>query len=135
MRLLTTAQEVKFAADAKLYYRSGMTSLSQRPSVKAFEAAILSTDLGCGYLLSIENSTLTRKLCADRYKEWLFRIYPVDEQLVTKLENKIRELGGSNRKMDGGKLFHLLCFFFGWKKAKLFKEHMLSKGYKKLPFN
>ncbi|MFY7839485.1 MAG: glycosyltransferase family 2 protein [Lacibacter sp.] len=135
MRLLTHVTEVKFAAAAKLYYRSGMASLSQRPSVKAYKAAILSTDLGCSYLLAKENTAHTRKLCADRYKEWLFRIYPADDELQKAVEQKISELGGSNRQMDGGKLFQLLSFVLGWKKAKLLKERMRSKGYKKLPFN
>ena len=135
IRLLMQASEVKFAADAKLFYRSGMASLSQRPSDKAFEAAILSTDLGCNYLLAKENNTLTRQLCADRYQEWLFRIYPAHKSLVREVEKKIDELGGSSRQMDGGKVFQFISGLFGWKLAKRMKEFMTKSGYHKLPFN
>ena len=135
MRLLMHVREVRFAGDAKLYYRSGNTSLSQRPSIKAFEAAILSTDLGCSYLLGKENSCFTRQVCADRYQEWLYRIYPSDQQLVAKLEKKIQELGGSKRQMDGGTVQQMLCNTLGWKLTKRLKNFLFSKGYRKLPFN
>lgn len=135
MRLLLNTTEVLFAEDAKMYYRSGIDSLSQRPSINAYKAAILSTDLGCSYLLAKENSSFTRQLFADRYTEWLYRIYPADKQLENELENKINELGGSKRKMDGGKLFQLLSAAIGWRNAKLLKLKMKSAGYKKLPFN
>lgn len=135
MRLLTNVEEVKFAGDAKLYYRSGIPSLSQRLSVKAFEAALLSTDMGCSYLLDKENTAFTRSLCADRYQEWLFRIYPDDPVLVAKIEQKIGELGGSKRQMDGGSVHRILCKTIGWKRTKLLKNFLSSKGYQKLPFN
>jgi glycosyltransferase involved in cell wall biosynthesis len=134
MRLLTHVTEIKFAEEAKLYYRSGITSLSQQPSLKAFEAAVLSTDLGCSYLLSKEDTSYTRQLCADRYKEWLFRIYPAHKELAALLETKIQELGGSNRTMEGGIVFRFLSVLFGWKKAKLLKGLLRKYGYRKLPF-
>lgn len=135
MRLLTHVKEVRFAGDAKLYYRSGNMSLSQRPSLKAFQAAVLSTDLGCGYLLAKEKSETTRRLCADRYQEWLFRIYPYDAQLEVELQQKIHALGGSKRQMDGGRVHRFLCRTLGWKRAKRLKNYLQSLGYRKLPFN
>lgn len=121
MRLLSNVKQVFFAEKAKLYYRSGISSLSQRPSVKAFSEAILATDLGCSYLLSREDSVFTRRLCADRYKEWLFRIYPSDKKLESLVEKKIESLGGSKRKMDGGVIFKILQALIGWKLAKKIK--------------
>ena len=135
MRLLLNVTDVLFAAEAKMYYRSGMDSLSQRPSINAFKAAILSTDLGCNYLLAKENSTYTQQLCADRYQEWLFRVYPIDKEIENDLEQKIVALGGSKRKMDGGKLFQFLAAFIGWRNVKLLKLQLKKAGYKKLPFN
>jgi glycosyltransferase involved in cell wall biosynthesis len=135
MRLLTNVLEVQFAIDAKLYYRSAISSLSQAKSPKAYEAALLSTDLGCTYLLKKENTAFTRRLCADRYQEWLFRIYPSDPIIVNRLELKILELGGSNRKMDGGLIHQIFCYVLGWKKTKLLKSYLSGIGYRKLPFN
>lgn len=135
MRLLTHVQAVYFAGEAKMYYRSGNVSLSQRPSAAAFKAALLSNELGCGYLLAAENSAHTRRLCADRYQEWLYRMYPADPLLEQQLEQRIAALGGSNRRMDGGKVFQLLSTLLGWKRAKLLQRWLKQRGYRKLPFN
>lgn len=135
MRLLTHVQTVYFAEEAIMYYRSGNASLSQRPSAAAFQAALLSTELGCGYLLAKENSAHTRRLCADRYQEWLYRMYPADPLLEQELEQRIAALGGSNRRMDGGKVFRGISALVGWKKAKLLQRWLKQRGYRKLPFN
>lgn len=118
MRLLCNVNAVYFSERAKLYYRSGTSSLSQGFSVKSLYDAILSTDLGCSYLLAKENSISTRRLCADRYKQWLFNIYPADKELENIVEKKIKSLGGSKRKMDGGVIFKMLQLLIGWKLAK-----------------
>lgn len=135
MRLLMYAEEVLFAEDAKLYYRSGIESLSNHFSIYAHRSALLSTDLGCRYLLAKENSAFTQRLCADRYQEWLFRIYPSDKALVNELEQKIKSLGGSKRKIDGGRLFQFFSSFIGWKNTKHIKQRLIKLGYTKLPFN
>lgn len=119
MRLLSHAKEVRFAEEAKVYYRSSpRNNLASSKSKAAFEAALKSTDLGCDYLLRLEDSPETRLMCANRYQEWAFRIYPAYPDLVAFCENKVRELGGSDRQMDGGKVFLLLRSIFGWKMSK-----------------
>ncbi len=136
IRLLLNAEKVLFAGGARMYYRSGMTAaLSQEKSRARFEAAILSTKLGCEYLLSKENSREMRLLCANRYQEWLFRIYPHYVDLQKELEHKIDLLGGSNRKMDGGKVMRMLDKMIGWKATKRLRLMLQKMGYKKLPFN
>ncbi|WP_407525576.1 glycosyltransferase [Lacibacter sp. MH-610] len=135
IRLLLAVKEVLFTEDAKMYYRSGNASLSQRPSEKAFAAAIRSTDMGCAYLLQRDHSPLMKQLCANRYQEWLYRIYPDAPLLQQEVEQKIKLLGGSNRSMDGGKVFQLLSSIFGWKKAKQLQRWLKQRGYRKLPFN
>lgn len=135
MRLLTHVKEVRFAEEAKLYYRSGMATLSQTFSRKAFKSAILSNELGCAYLLQKEDNEETRNLCANRYQEWVFRIYPSNKDLVKQLEKKIKILGGSHRKIDGGGVFKTISTIAGWKTAKLIKTLMERMGYKKMPFN
>jgi glycosyltransferase involved in cell wall biosynthesis len=135
IRLLLAVKEVLFAAEAKMYYRSGNESLSQRPSEKAFAAAILSTDLGCDYLLKRDNSPFMKQLCANRYQEWLYRIFPDAPSLQRGLEEKIKELGGSNRSMDGGTIYKLVTSFLGWKTTKKLQRWLKQRGYRKLPFN
>jgi glycosyltransferase involved in cell wall biosynthesis len=135
IRLLVAVNEVLFAGDAKIYYRSGNSSLSQRPSEIAFLAAIYSTDLGCSYLLQRDSSSLMKQLCANRYQEWLYRIYPDMPILQGEIEQKIKKLGGANRKIDGGIVFKLLALIFSWRIAKKLQKWLKQIGYRKLPFN
>lgn len=136
IRLLLHVERVLFAGGARMYYRSGMSSaLSQVRSRSKFEAAILSTKLGCEYLLNKENSPEMRLLCANRYQEWLFRIYPYFSDLQAELQHKIDLLGGSTRRMDGGKVMRMIDSLVGWKNAKRIQVTLRGMGYKKLPFN
>ncbi len=133
MRLLLHAREVRFAQRATIFYRSGHKSLSSQHTLIDYKAAVLSTDLGCGYLLSREDSVQTRQLCADRYQEWLYRVYPLDENLEKLLEARIQFYGGSKRKISGGLIFRLFSFFIGWKNTKKLKKFLSVLGYRKLP--
>lgn len=75
LRLLSRADRILFADGAKVYYRwATPQGLSQKQSKKSFQDAILSTDLGCSYLLEMENSEEMKKICSDRYRMWLTRI-------------------------------------------------------------
>lgn len=132
-RLLLAANEVLFTPGAKIYYRSGITSsLASSKSKKAYQAALLSTDLGCQHLINAENTKETRLLCANRYQEWAYRIFPQYNDLVEEIEKKINQLGGSNKKMDGGKLFITLRNLFGWKIAKRIQLFFYKVGYLKI---
>ncbi len=135
MRLLLNVETVMFASDAKLFYRSGILSLSSTKSENAYRNALLSTHLGCSYLLKKEDSNFTRKLCADRYQEWLFCIFPEYPEIQVEIKNRIIELGGSNRKIDGGFIFKLLCNIIGWRSTKLLQIKLSLLGYVKLPWN
>lgn len=135
-RLLLQADKVLFTEDAKFYYRSGLTqTLSQARSEKRFREGILSTDLGCSYLLARENSEEMRQICANRYQEWLYASYPYYPAMESYLRQKVDELGGSDRQLAGGRAFRFLTFIAGWKAAKRMKMFMQEKGLQKLPFN
>lgn len=136
IRLVLHAERILFAKDAKMYYRSGLTStLSQAYSEKRFREALLSTDLGCEYLMKVDNSEEMKLICANRYQEWLFRVYPHFPELEKELESKIRELGGSDRVMDGGKLSQFISRSIGWRTSKKLRMVLNKIGYKKLPWN
>jgi hypothetical protein len=91
--------------------------------------------MGCAYLLQRDNTPFMKQLCANRYQEWLYRMYPDAPVLQKEVEQKIKQLGGSNRRMDGGKVFQLLSFLVGWKAAKQLQRWLKQRGYRKLPFN
>jgi glycosyltransferase involved in cell wall biosynthesis len=122
IRLLLHSTEVLFAEGAKAYYRSGLsTSLASSVSKKAYEAAFLSTCLGCTHLLRADNSDEMKRLCADRYRVWVHRIYPDYPDLIQKFEEEIKKLGGSNLPINAGGLFKVLSGIVGWKLAKRIK--------------
>ncbi|ASB50960.1 glycosyltransferase family 2 protein [Alkalitalea saponilacus] len=131
IRLLLTCKEVLFTPGAKIFYRSGNTnSLAATKSRAAFKAALLSTELGCRLLLVENNSKDIKKLCANRYQEWVFRMYPFYPELVKETEKRIKELGGSSLRMEGGKVFLFLSTIFGWKIAKHIQIFSYKSGYK-----
>ncbi len=129
-KLLLTAKEVLFTPGAKLFYRSGLSgNLASTITENAYRAALLSTNLGCSYFLEKENSFLAKKLCANRYQTWAYRIYPNHKNLVKEIELKIKELGGSDIKIEGGKLFLILQKLLGWKFAKKLQNIFRSIRY------
>ena len=135
IRLLLHAEQVLFVNDAKIFYRSGLQhALSQVRSRERYEAALLSTELGCDYLLKADNSEEMKEICANRYQEWLYRIYPHFPDLQKDLICKIKALGGSSREMDGGRVAKIFNAFLGWRTTKLIRLNLQRFGYRKLPF-
>ncbi len=131
IRLLLNADKVLFAEGAKIYYRSGGAgTLSKIQTEKYYEAAYLSTHLGCSHLLKADNSPEMKRLCADRYKEWLFVIWPQFLSVTNKIEAEIKNLGGSNRMPAGGTALSILQSVFGWKAAKRIRQFFYKKGYR-----
>lgn len=130
IRLLLKANEVLFTPGAKLYYRTGDQTLSVTKTKAAYEAAYLSTQLGCSYLLGAENSALMRRLCANRYQQWIYQLYPSYPDLCSKMEQEISKLGGSDAKVGGGIVLKSLTVFFGWKMAKRIQSFFYKLGYK-----
>lgn len=130
-RLLLCSEKILFTPTAKVYYRSGVPgSLSLKISEQAFTNAYLSTYLGCSYLLKAENSDHMKMICANRYQEWIYRMYPHYPLLMKKFQQQIDVLGGSDKKSGGGVFLNILSFLFGWKRAKklkIFSYRMVSK--------
>lgn len=122
-RLLLNAEDVLFTPDAKVFYRSGISgSLSLNISEQAYRNAYQSTYLGCSYLLAADNSATMKRLCANRYQEWIYRMYP-NYPAVTKLfQQQINLLGGSDIKPEGGVAFKILSAMLGWKNVKNFRR-------------
>jgi hypothetical protein len=127
------ASDIKLAANAIIYYRSGSAnSLSQIRSEKSLRAAYLSVKLGCEYLLKNDSSSLMKKLCAAKYQTLLFQAFPAYPSLVKDIETDIKELGGSDGKLEGGVLIKTLQKMVGWKLAIRIKIIIYGSGYEKV---
>jgi len=123
IRLLLSAKELVFTKDAKMYYRSGNTgSLNSSVSEKAYQAAFLSTKLGCDRLLQEDPGDTMKRICANRYQLWVTRMFPAYPELVKQFEAEIDKLGGADPMIGGGKSFNMLIKILGWKNAVLLKR-------------
>lgn len=118
-RVLLASEGVKFCWGAKTYYRSGIVgNLSSAKARPALESAFLSLELGTSRLIEREDSSRTRHACATAFQRFIYSTYPDAPDLVQQAEEKVRSLGGSQLKPDGGWLFKLFAQTLGWKTAK-----------------
>jgi len=131
IRLVLASKGIRFAEGAKYYYRSGISSsLSVSISRKAAMSALQTTHLGCENLLKTEDSPDIRRICANRYQTWMYRIYPLYPDLLTLFENAVEYYGGSNLQIEGGSIFLSLCKLLGWKKAKKIQRFFYFWGWR-----
>ncbi|WP_295632377.1 glycosyltransferase family A protein [Novosphingobium sp.] len=118
-RLLTTCAGVRFAPEARLFYRSGHASgLSAQTSRKAAESACLALFLGTSHVLAARSDATTRRLSANMLKNFDYTFYPAFPDLRRKLAARMRELGESDLQPVGPPGFHKLRKWIGWRAAK-----------------
>jgi glycosyltransferase involved in cell wall biosynthesis len=119
IRLLLASKGVRFAPDAVYSYRKGVQgALSGTNNRAAMESAFLTTDLGCRALLNRENSPRIRRICADRWQQWLYLFYPRHCDLAEAAEKQIASLGGSSVPLRGGRVLQGLLPILGWKRVR-----------------
>ena len=123
IRVLLAASGVRFASNAKLYYRKGvLASLSMSFSKKAFESVYLTTCLAKENLLVREDSPRIRRLLANRFQGWVYKMYPTDKEMAEKAQAAADALGGSVLKPSGGLLFRILNTFLPWKTIRVMQK-------------
>ena len=116
IRLLLASSGVRFASEALYAYRKGVSgALSGSLSPAAMQSAFSTTESGCRHLLQRENTPRIRRICADRWQEWLFKFYPAHRELALKAELEIERLGGSEIELQGGRILQVLLPVLGWK--------------------
>ena len=133
IRLLDHAEGIRLAPKAILYYRQGVAgTLSKRFSRPAAESAWLTTQLGCDRILEHTNNERSRRLCADRMQDWLFRLYPDHADLAKEAETRISDLGGSRRTIQGGRVLRTLARLFHWKIARTLQSRASRLGWNRV---
>jgi glycosyltransferase involved in cell wall biosynthesis len=131
LRLLSKAKGVRFAAEAKAYYRSNNDqSLASTNTKEAYLAALKSTELGFESIRTLDDSDEINLIEANRLQRWVYRMYPDYPDLVIQTEDKIKQLGGSNVKIEAGRLFKMMEPFLGWKYTKMIQLWLYNVGYK-----
>ena len=133
-RVVAASERVKFVPEAKSYYRVGnVGSLSRRTSYKACESLLLSLTLCFGHLLSLENSERARSACLKYLQIWLLYFYPEKPELMKRMNELARELGGSLPPPEVNWKYYPIERVMGWEAAKKVMTHWRnakSVGYK-----
>lgn len=128
--ILLSAAGVRLASDAVYGYRNGISGvLSSSKSRKAFESALLTTELGCELLLQRENSERIRRICADRFQRWAFDFFPEYRDLTERAEEQAAALGGSTQPFPGGRLGQRLAGLIGWKNVRRLQSFASRYGW------
>lgn len=118
-RMISACDRVRFAPDARLYYRSGILgSLSGQKSRAAVESQLLSLTLGTGHLLKAEDSPQTRRACANVLQAFEYEHYPNHSDLRAEIRARVAKLGGADITPSGPPGFHKLRPWIGWKAAR-----------------
>lgn len=118
-RIIPRSGGVRFAPEAGLYYRSGLTgSLSGQKSRRAVESAFLSLMLGTSHLLAAEDSARTRRVCANILQDFDYTYYPDHADLRAQTRERVKALGGADLAPDGPPGFQKLRRLTGWKVAR-----------------
>ncbi len=117
-RVLLASRGVRFCPDALSYYRSNVSgSLSRRRSEAAWRSALLSQELCATHLLTHQDSSVTRRACADLFQRLAFAAYSDAPAIARAAEEHALRHGGSTLRPEGGRLFRLLSAILGWKRA------------------
>jgi len=117
-RVVLASRGVKFAADAKCYYRSDLADASSGNETEAgWAAALLSTELKTTYLLAAEDSPRTRRACAANFLRLARGAYPRQRAISRQAEERVCGLGGARLPVAGGPALRALAAVIGWKPA------------------
>jgi len=119
-RVLLASDGVKFAPEAKVYYRlSGSASLSHiGQSQKKMEAHWRSMELHIRYLRSLEDSERVRAGCLQYLQNWLLTFYPGMTEIVQRARETARSLGGELAVPQLRWKYAGIKAIFGWGLAK-----------------
>jgi len=130
IRLLRHAGGVRYAADAKVFYRKGVEgSQTHSYSHRSLASALLGTELAADNILALEDSTRTRRICADRFQRWLYHVYPQHPELAAQAEAAVAAHGGSELPPQGGALFANLLRFVSWRTIRRMQHLAYRSGW------
>ncbi len=118
-RVALASAGIVFCGDARGYYRGAAgPTLSRRRDKEALTSAFDAIALSCDRLLQHRDTSAARAACATHYQRFVFDAYPEVPELVAAAERHIAQLGGSELRIGGGRLFRCIARWFGWKLGK-----------------
>lgn len=116
-RLVSKSKKVIFCSDSKIYYRSNIeNSISSKVyndlSIKSTFKWIQSFEKT---ILTLERSDRIYNKISNYYKDFVYRYYPKNKNLMNIALNKIKAYGDSDLYNNGRKITRISIKLFGWK--------------------
>jgi len=126
-RLMTHTDEVLFSDDAKVYYRSGnagsISNTRTRSAMKSLLQSLFSIEES---IFKLEKSARANLSVANMYQDFVYANYIANPDLAAIAEEKVKELGGADLKLQGGIVLRFLSTYLGWKNALRIKRTFFS---------
>ena len=66
----------------------------------------------------------------DHIQDWIFRLYPDHIDLAEDAETAVARLGGSDRRLQGGKILRILSNFLSWKSIRNLQSLVSRFGWR-----
>ena len=118
-RVVAASETTEFIRSAKSFYRQvNLSSISRLKTNKACESLLLSLQLCCRNLLSLEDSERTRKACFNYLQTWYPYFYTEKNELTRKIETIAESLGGKLYHPEVSWKYHPINKFFGYTCAR-----------------
>jgi len=127
-RTILAAESVIFSRDSTLYYRSGLQyNLSGRKGPEAYLSAFEAYDGVIKALLAKRNHYITRKLAANIWQSFIYKVYPDCPDLIILAEKALSELPEADILFPAGGYTYYFSQVIGWKATKRFKSFFARK--------
>ncbi len=124
-RLILYSEGIGFAENAIHYYRKGLAnSMTSKMNDKVALSIYTGVSQAFNHVFSVESSERVKKAFASQFQNLVYQFFPTQPILVDIMEVKIKSLGGSALKPEGGALFKLLILVMPWKVVKYFQTFM-----------
>jgi glycosyltransferase involved in cell wall biosynthesis len=118
-RVILQAECVIFCADARAYYRSGVTgSLSGQKSSAGWLSQFKAIEMSEQHVLSRENSERMRRSFALSWQHFGHAAYPYNRELAEMALAHAQTLHAIRIRPDGGPVFRSLSQLIGWRAAR-----------------
>jgi hypothetical protein len=119
-RVLLACDGVRFASDAKVYYRAfrfnSLSYIGRFP--EKIEAHWLSMRLHIKYLRSLEDSPRVQRACIQYMRDSLIYFYPEERHIVEQAKGLAAELGQELGTPDLSWKYSWIRLLLGWRVAK-----------------
>lgn len=122
-RIFSKCTLIKYNSNSTFYYRSGVNGLSSRRNAEAYYSFFKALTRS----IAIAQNTLENKselnICyANLLQNFVYEVYPAQQQLIKQAEEKIKILGGANLKFPAGGITKLLVNLIGWRLTRKLKH-------------